>query len=131
MLEVPAVNDEYKLEFKSEKDGFITGISYSQSSWNYEDNWCLDINDKRIFNNIYTKEYGEDYEEIFNLEADLKILKNLGFKITHKGKKGHNYRVEIDNGRFEVGLYKKERYYLCTASNKRKGIRLTNKFTMS
>lgn len=60
MLEIPAMKGKYKIEFKPEKDGFITGIAYSQSAWNYEDNWCLDVNDKRIFSNIYTKEYGEN-----------------------------------------------------------------------
>ena len=59
-LDIPATIGDYIIEFDIEKQGRITGITYSQSSWQYTDNWDLSIGEIKIFSNIYTKEYGEN-----------------------------------------------------------------------
>lgn len=57
MLRVPAVADIYTIECSA--PGRLTGITYSQSNWNVEDSWDLVIGDKKLFDNVRTKEYGE------------------------------------------------------------------------
>lgn len=59
-LNIPALIGDYTIFFNIEKKGRITGITYSQSAWKYEDCWDLLINTNKIFNNVYTKEYGEN-----------------------------------------------------------------------
>lgn len=60
MLEIPAVKGKHTLSFNVPRSGKITGITYSLSAWNFQDNWNLEINSEKIFNNVTTKEYGEN-----------------------------------------------------------------------
>ena len=59
-LNVPATVGDYTIEFDVQAKGRITGITYSQSSWQYTDSWDLSIGEIKLFSNIYTKEYGEN-----------------------------------------------------------------------
>lgn len=57
---VPAIVSEYKVaDFTPEEAIIITGISYSQSAWKPNDYWELWIGQDRLFENVYTKEIGE------------------------------------------------------------------------
>ncbi|KEH98247.1 hypothetical protein Z962_12380 [Clostridium botulinum C/D str. BKT12695] len=59
MLKIPSLLGKYIIEFRAPQNGKISGITYSLSSWNYEDSWDLVVEDKKIFNQVTTKEYGE------------------------------------------------------------------------
>ncbi|WP_039232219.1 hypothetical protein [Clostridium novyi] len=59
MLEIYAKKDGNCIEFKAPKKGKLTSVTYSQSSWRFEDNWDLTINEEQIFKQVRTKEYGE------------------------------------------------------------------------
>lgn len=58
LLEVPAIEGNYKIDFKIE--GEINGLSYSQSGWRYEDSFDLKVDDSyNICTNSRTKEVAE------------------------------------------------------------------------
>lgn len=57
MLEVPAIKGEHIIEVNY--SGKLTGITYSQSAWRVEDSWSLVVGDKKLFDGVRTKEYGE------------------------------------------------------------------------
>jgi hypothetical protein len=59
MLEINPISGQYQIEFTIPASGKITGITYSLSSWNYQDSWNLVVNDTQLFSNVCTKEYGE------------------------------------------------------------------------
>lgn len=59
MLEVISDDEPQTIEFTIPNSGRITGVTYSLSSWNYEDNWDLFINDTQLFKGVRIKEYGE------------------------------------------------------------------------
>ena len=74
-LDVPATIGDYTIEFDIAKKGRITGVTYSQSSWQYTDNWDLLIGTNKIFSNIYTKEYGENkpFYNFYDVNAGDKV----------------------------------------------------------
>lgn len=74
-LDIPAIIGDYTIEFDIAKKGRITGITYSQSSWQYTDNWDLLIGTNKIFSNIYTKEYGENkpFYNFYDVNAGDKV----------------------------------------------------------
>ncbi|MBC2580001.1 hypothetical protein [Clostridium sp. DJ247] len=59
MLEIPAVAGQHIIEFTVPRTGKITGITYSQSTWSYQDTWNLEVNSELLFDKVRTKEYGE------------------------------------------------------------------------
>lgn len=59
MLQIPAIEGKYIIEFTVPKKGRITGITYSQSSWRLEDSWSLVVREEELFTSVRTKEYGE------------------------------------------------------------------------
>ncbi|WP_123053156.1 hypothetical protein [Clostridium sp. JN-1] len=65
MLEIPASLETYTIEFAVPKKGRITGITYSQSAWNFQDTWDLKVGDNILFTGVRTKEYGEN--KFFNV----------------------------------------------------------------
>ena len=56
---IPAVLADYKLPTIFDEDVLITGITYSQSAWKYQDSWSLEIGEKVLFDEVGTKEIGE------------------------------------------------------------------------
>lgn len=92
-LSVPAVSEEYTLTFIPDTDILLTGITYSQSAWKYEDNWDLEIEGvTMLFESIYTKELGEHkkFEKYYPVPAGTPI--NL---ILHN-KSGNSRQVWAD-----------------------------------
>lgn len=65
MLQVPAVEGAYTIELTVPASGRITGITTSQSAWNFQDTWDLKVEDTELFTGVRTKEYGEN--KFFNV----------------------------------------------------------------
>lgn len=59
MLEIPAITGQNIVSFLVPKQGRITGITYSLSAWNFQDDWNLVVNDDVLFSKVTTKEFGE------------------------------------------------------------------------
>lgn len=57
---VPALNNSFVVaEWIAPVNCVFTGVAYSQSAWNAEDNWDLYVSGEKVFSNIHTKELGE------------------------------------------------------------------------
>ncbi|WP_242951502.1 hypothetical protein [Clostridium kluyveri] len=65
MLEILASTGVYTIEFTVPKAGRITGITTSQSAWNFQDTWDLKVGEDTLFTGVRTKEYGEN--KFFNV----------------------------------------------------------------
>lgn len=65
MLEIPSSAGAYTIEFTAPKAGRITGITTSQSAWNFQDTWDLKVGEDTLFTGVRTKEYGEN--KFFNV----------------------------------------------------------------
>ena len=65
---IPALEGVYKIVEKTwETDILITAVTFLQSGWKGEDYWSLWVDDDRIFDEIYTKEIGEQkHWELFH-----------------------------------------------------------------
>lgn len=76
MLEIPAVKGQHVIEFKG--NGQITGITYSQSSWRFEDNWDLQVGNDKLFESVRTKEYGEHkfFNVFYPINGTVKFIYN-------------------------------------------------------
>lgn len=63
------------IEFTAPAKGKVTGITYSVSAWNVEDSWDLDVNGKKLFTKVRTKEYGEHkfFNVFYPIESGQKI----------------------------------------------------------
>jgi hypothetical protein len=75
MLEIPASTGAYTIEFMVPKSGRITGITTSQSAWNFQDTWDLKVEDNMLFTGVRTKEYGENkfFNVFYQVTAGQKI----------------------------------------------------------
>lgn len=56
---IPAVVAPYKFPTTFDKDVLLTGVTYSQSAWKYQDSWDLEVGGKLLFEEVGTKEIGE------------------------------------------------------------------------
>ena len=56
---IPAVVGVYKFTTTFDYDIFLTGITYSQSGWKYQDSWDLMVGENLLFDEVCTKELGE------------------------------------------------------------------------
>lgn len=65
MLQIPASTGVYTIEFTVSKKGRITGITTSQSAWNFQDTWDLKVGEDTLFTGVRTKEYREN--KFFNV----------------------------------------------------------------
>lgn len=67
-MPIPAIQSEFKVvEYIPEDDIIITGVTYSQSAYKGNDYWELWINEDKLFENVYTKELGEQkHWEVIN-----------------------------------------------------------------
>jgi hypothetical protein len=83
MLELNPIDDpvtgdpilQYNIEFTAPAKGRITGVTYSLSTWNYEDSWDLYVGSTKLFTKVRTKEYGEhkQFNVFYELNAGEKI----------------------------------------------------------
>lgn len=77
LLEIPANIDDYTITFIVPKNGKITGITTSQSAWNLQDSWSLQVNGNILFDNVRTKEYGEN--KFFNVFYKVTLGQQINF----------------------------------------------------
>lgn len=56
---IPAVVVPFKFTTTFKEDVLITGITYSQSAWKYQDSWDLEVDGNVLFEQVGTKEIGE------------------------------------------------------------------------
>ncbi|APF26677.1 hypothetical protein NPD7_44 [Clostridium sporogenes] len=59
LLDIPAIQNDYKEQFKFDKDVYITGLHFNQTGWKKEDKYSLEVNKIKIIDNATTKEIGE------------------------------------------------------------------------
>ncbi|MBD5640314.1 hypothetical protein HYI18_17275 [Clostridium botulinum] len=59
LLDIPAIQNDYKEQFKFDKDVYITGLHFNQTGWKKEDKYSLEVNKIKIIDNAATKEIGE------------------------------------------------------------------------
>lgn len=71
IFEIPSAPGDQVYNFKVPQNGKLANIAYSLSAWNYQDTWSLQINGQTLFNNVTTKEYGEnkEFENFYSLNA--------------------------------------------------------------
>lgn len=71
MLIIPAAVNDYTVSINVSPNARITGITVSQSAWNYQDCWSLSANGVTLFDNVYTKEYGETkfFNSFYKMES--------------------------------------------------------------
>jgi hypothetical protein len=77
MLQIPATTGSYTIEFTIPKSGRITGITYSQSAWNFQDTWDLKAGDTTLFSGVRSKEYGEN--KFFNVFYEVTSGQKIDF----------------------------------------------------
>ena len=92
---IPALEGVYRVVEKTwEKDILITGVTFSQSGWKGEDYWSLWIDDDRIFDEVYTKEIGDQkHWELFHTIKQGETLKLL---LHNKSGNSRNCWVDIE-----------------------------------
>lgn len=78
MLEVPAIVGQYTIEFTAPANSKLTGITYSQSSWRFEDSWDLVVEEEKLFTETRTKEYGEHkyFNVFYPVDGTIKFIYN-------------------------------------------------------
>lgn len=77
MLELNLISgqSQYTIEFTAPAKGRMTGVTYSLSTWNYEDSWDLYVGSTKLFTKVRTKEYGEhkQFNVFYEITAGQKI----------------------------------------------------------
>lgn len=78
MLEVPSVAGEHVIEFTAPSNSKLTGITYSQSAWRFEDSWDLVVGEEQLFTETRTKEYGEHkyFNVFYPVDGVIKFIYN-------------------------------------------------------
>lgn len=80
MLDMWYTSDEQQnniISFTAPAKGKITGITYSLSTWNYQDSWDLMVGDVKLFTGVRTKEYGE--HKCFNVFYPIESSQEIKF----------------------------------------------------
>ena len=75
-LHVPALTGDFIIPWVPSKDILITGVTYGQSAWKYQDYWDLEVHSViRLFESVYTKELNEykDFKKFFPVPAGTSI----------------------------------------------------------
>lgn len=92
MLQIPASSGSYEVDFIAPSNGKITSITTSQSAWNFQDTWDLQVNGITLFNSVRTKEYGESkYFEVF-----YPITGGQNIKFIFNNNSGSNKTIWVD-----------------------------------
>lgn len=94
---IPALDFDYELIHKFDKDVIITGITYSQTGWKVLDCWDLYIGNKLLFDGIFTKELGE--HKHFN--SFYPVPSGTEIKIIHHNNSVNSKQIWFDIDYFE------------------------------
>lgn len=98
---IPALQFDYELIHSFDENVFITGITYSQTGWKVTDCWSLYINDKLLFDEIFTKEVGE--HKVFN--AFYPVSAGETIKVVHHNNSGNSKQLWFDIDYFKEAPY--------------------------
>ncbi|MBU5300242.1 hypothetical protein KQI45_09135 [Clostridium sporogenes] len=76
LLDIPAIQNDYKEQFKFDKDIYITGLHFNQTGWKKEDKYSLEVNKIKIIDNATTKEIGEHkyFNTFYKVNANTPIF---------------------------------------------------------
>jgi len=76
MLEIPAIEGQHEIALSA--SGKVTGVTYSLSTWNYQDSWDLVIGEEKLFTEVRTKEYGEHkhFNVFYQIDGTIKFIYN-------------------------------------------------------
>lgn len=96
-LQIPIILGDYEVKFESIEDWMLTDITYSLSSWNYQDSWSLFVNNEKIFSTVYTKEFGENK----HFEVFYKVPKSSEVRFVFHNNSGANKILWVDLGVLE------------------------------
>lgn len=97
MLEIPSIEGQHIIEFIIPTTGKLTNVTFSLSSWNYEDNCDLIVGDIKLFDKVRTKEYGEN--KFFNVFYP--IVAGQTIKFIYNNYSGSNKSLWVDFGILE------------------------------
>ncbi|RHW63435.1 hypothetical protein DZC34_14110 [Clostridium botulinum] len=92
LLDIPAVQNDYKEQFKFDKDVYITGLHFNQTGWKKEDKYSLEINKIKIIDNATTKEIGE--HKYFN--TFYKVNANTPISFIFHNLSGNSRQIIVD-----------------------------------
>ncbi|KEH98246.1 hypothetical protein [Clostridium massiliodielmoense] len=92
LLDIPPIVKENKVNFKFQKDVFITGIRLNKTGWKLEDTWDLMINKIKIINNATIKEIGE--HKYFN--TYYKVNANTPISFILHNNSGNSRQIMLD-----------------------------------
>lgn len=92
LLDIPAIQNDYKEQFKFDKDVYITGLHFNQTGWKKEDKYSLEINKIKIIDNVTTKEIGE--HKYFN--TFYKVNANTPISFVFHNLSGNSRQIIVD-----------------------------------
>ncbi|ARC85635.1 hypothetical protein U732_1131 [Clostridium argentinense CDC 2741] len=92
LLDIPAIKNNYNVDFIFDKDVFLTGIHFNQTGWKKEDRWNLVVNKNKIIDESTIKEIGE--HKYFNTYHKVNANTPISF-ILHNNS-GNSRQVMID-----------------------------------
>ncbi|WP_129596041.1 hypothetical protein [Anaerophilus nitritogenes] len=89
---IPAIVNDFILEYTFSENVMLTGITYSQSAWKAEDNLSVLINGSVLFDHVYTKELGEykHFHAVYYFPANTTIT------IIHHNHSGNSKLMWVD-----------------------------------
>lgn len=89
---IPALQLDYQINYTFDKDVILNSIVYSQSAWKSIDCWSLYIDDKLLFDRIYTKESGEC--KVLSPFYPIKAWQTV--KVIHHNESGNSKEIWVD-----------------------------------
>ena len=92
---IPALEGNFRVAtLKFDKDTILTGATFSQSAWKGEDYWSLWVDDDMLFNEIYTKEIGD--QKHWELIHIIKAGQTIKFLIHNISGNSRNVWVDLE-----------------------------------
>lgn len=98
LLDIPPIIQENKVDFKFDKDIYLTGLHFNQTGWKKEDTWDLFINKNKIIDHATIKEIGE--HKYFN--TYFKVSANTPIFFILNNKSGNSRQVMVDLEYIEI-----------------------------
>jgi hypothetical protein len=89
---VPPGRGDYTIEFVSDKEIFLTAITYSQIGWKFEDTFSFLVDGDGVFKNISTKEVAE--KKRFN--RYMKVPANTKVEFVLHNNSGNSRQIWLD-----------------------------------
>lgn len=99
LLDVPPIIKENKVEFKFDKDVYLTSLHFNQTGWKKDDLYSLLVDSRILIDDSFTKEVGEHkyFNKYYLVPAKTPIIFNLN------NKSGNSRQVIVDLEYIEKG----------------------------